>query len=75
MTFVYLFETFSASKLITVISQRKNTQLVEVSIQLLTTLINLLVSVPYFRPTLQNIVEKFLDTSENYGNMVSPSGH
>lgn len=53
------------------IFQRKNTQLVEISIQLLTTMINLLVPVPYFRPTLQNLVEKFLDTSENYGNMVS----
>lgn len=53
------------------IRQRKNTQLVEISMQLLTTMINLLVPVPYFLPTLQNLVEKFLDTSENYGNMVN----
>jgi hypothetical protein len=38
--------------------------------QLLTSVINLLVPIPYFLPTLQNLVEKFLDTSENYGNVV-----
>jgi hypothetical protein len=46
-------------------------QLIECSVHLLTTIFNILVAVPYFRPTLQSVLEKFLDSSEVYGNLVS----
>lgn len=49
----------------------KNTSLVEASMHLLTTLVKLLSPIPYFLPSLQNLADKFLDTSESYGDYVS----